>query len=360
MCSGGPVLGFRARLLAVCLAVVAGSGVGAAPVSADAVGGLAAQRQALQSQVAQLGAERSQALQDLLAAQDALDNIKAELAHNVAYLNDLHHQQDVITARIAATEKDIDFQRKLLATMSREQYKTNSTDSGLALIFGSQNFGQMVNRIMATNSIGKKIEDTHRKLKVEEASLKTLAADLAVKKAAADQVQAQLEQENAKEMVLVAAQDARLASIDADSKSLLGKIAAVNAQIAAAAQPRFTSGTGSGGGGASCGNHFTYGYCTWYVANRRCIPWFGNADEWWANARSYGYPEGQQAKPGAVVVWNAGSGMGSVGHVAYVESVDAGGFTVSEYNYTYGWNHYDTRYVSYSNPGPLLGFIYGK
>ena len=41
-------------------------------------------------------------------------------------------------------------------------------------------------------------------------------------------------------------------------------------------------------GEAPAGNHFTFGYCTWYVATRRNIPWFGNAIEWWPNARAYG------------------------------------------------------------------------
>jgi surface antigen len=134
----------------------------------------------------------------------------------------------------------------------------------------------------------------------------------------------------------------------------------VNGQIAAlqvSAAPRFGSGSGSGGGGASCGNHFDYGYCTWYVANRRCIPWFGNAWEWYGNAQQYGYPVGNQARVGAVAVWD--QRMSGYGHVAYVESVQGDGFTVSEMNYT-AWGQVNTRFVPYSNPGPLTGFVYGK
>jgi surface antigen len=171
-----------------------------------------------------------------------------------------------------------------------------------------------------------------------------------------------LSQENGRLLALVAAHDQKVAKLDAQSRSLLNDIAGVNRSITAAQSPpkKFSSGSGGGGGGGSCGNHFDYGYCTWYVANRRCIPWFGNADEWYSNARGYGYPEGSQARPGAVAVWGPGGGYGSVGHVAYVESVQSDGFTVSEYNYTYGWNHYDQRFVSYSSTGPLYGFIYGK
>jgi surface antigen len=103
------------------------------------------------------------------------------------------------------------------------------------------------------------------------------------------------------------------------------------------------------------GNHFAYGYCTWYVANRRNIPWFGNAIEWWPNARPYGYAEGASPAVGAVMVTRESS----IGHVAYVESVNGdGSWTVSEMNYA-GWNMVSRRTI---HPGqiPLVGFIYGK
>ena len=103
------------------------------------------------------------------------------------------------------------------------------------------------------------------------------------------------------------------------------------------------------------GNHFAYGYCTWYVANRRNIPWFGNAIEWWPNARPYGYAEGGSPAVGAVMVTRESP----IGHVAYVESVGGdGSWTVSEMNYA-GWNMVSRRTI---HPGqvPLVGFIYGK
>jgi peptidoglycan DL-endopeptidase CwlO len=100
-------------------------------------------------------------------------------------------------------------------------------------------------------------------------------------------------------------------------------------------------------------NHFSYGYCTWYVANRRYVPWFGNAIDWWPNARPYGYGEGQAPRVGAIMVTRE-SGYG---HVAYVEAVNGdGSWTVSEMNFT-GWDQVDQRTI---RPGqvPLVGFIY--
>ena len=100
-------------------------------------------------------------------------------------------------------------------------------------------------------------------------------------------------------------------------------------------------------------NRFAYGYCTWYVANKRYIPWLGNAIDWWPNARAYGQPEGQIPRVGAVMVTRE-SGYG---HVAYVESVNAdGSWSVSEMNFA-GWNRVSGRTI---HPGqvPLVGFIY--
>ena len=101
------------------------------------------------------------------------------------------------------------------------------------------------------------------------------------------------------------------------------------------------------------GNHFAFGYCTWYVASRRYIPWFGNAIQWWPNARAYGYPEGQTPVVGAVMVTRESY----LGHVAYVESVNGdGSWTVSEMNYV-AWDVVDRRTI-FPGQVPLVGFIY--
>jgi surface antigen len=351
----------RARTLAACAAVVVATPLlGAAPATADQVNGLLAQRQQLQQQVAELGGPKAQALQDLLLAENALKNNQAELEHNAGVLAALRQQQDATRAKIDATRKEIETQRRLLGDLTRGQYKHLSTDDSLSLIFSSNNFGQLVNQVMAGQGINRRISDTARKLKADENALSAMSAQLAAKQAQSEQVQTQLEQQNGRQLALVADHDARLAQIDGQSKALLNQIAGVNGQIAAAQAPppaRFTSGGGSGGGGGSCGNHFSYGYCTWYVANRRCIPWMGNAWEWYGNARAAGFPVGSQARVGAVAVW--GVGMSAWGHVAYVESVQPGGFTVSEMNYN-AWGQVNTRFVPFSNPGPLEGFIYGK
>jgi peptidoglycan DL-endopeptidase CwlO len=103
---------------------------------------------------------------------------------------------------------------------------------------------------------------------------------------------------------------------------------------------------------AGAGHRFPYGYCTWYVAQRKYVPWGGNAGAWLANARASGKATGRTPQPGAIVV----TGESRWGHVAVVESVKGNSFTVSEMNYA-GFGKKSTRTLSASSR-VVKGFIY--
>jgi LysM repeat protein len=103
-------------------------------------------------------------------------------------------------------------------------------------------------------------------------------------------------------------------------------------------------------GGSS--GHFPWGYCTWYVATKRYVPWNGDAHSWFGNAQAYGFPTGRTPRPGAIMVtWESWWG-----HVAYVESVSGSCWNVSEMNYA-GFGIVSYRHIC---PGqvPLIGFVY--
>ena len=106
---------------------------------------------------------------------------------------------------------------------------------------------------------------------------------------------------------------------------------------------------------ASSANHaFPYGYCTYYVSQRRDIPWSGNAITWLSGARSYGFATGNEPKVGAIVVTSEG---GYTGHVAMVDAVnDDGTITLTEMNYA-GWGRISSRTIAASY-GRILGYIY--
>ncbi len=105
-------------------------------------------------------------------------------------------------------------------------------------------------------------------------------------------------------------------------------------------------------GKAGAGHKFPYGYCTWYVAQKRYVPWSGNAGTWLYHAKSSGYQTGRTPKVGAIMV----SSESWWGHVAIVESVSGGSFIVSEMNYK-GWGKVDRRTISTSSR-TVKGFIY--
>lgn len=106
--------------------------------------------------------------------------------------------------------------------------------------------------------------------------------------------------------------------------------------------------------GASDGNTYAKGYCTWWVKSKRPdLPnRLGNAGRWLGNAVGAGLPTGQAPKPGAVVV----TGEGPIGHVGYVEAVEGDEIIVSDMNMI-GRGKVSKRRMS-TNAGVIKGFIY--
>lgn len=107
-------------------------------------------------------------------------------------------------------------------------------------------------------------------------------------------------------------------------------------------------------GPAGKGHSFPYGYCTWYVASRKYVPWGGNAGTWLYHAKAAGYSTGKAPRPGAIMV----SSESYYGHVAIVEKVSSGSFTVSEMNYA-GFAKRSTRVLDASSR-VIRGFIYSN
>lgn len=101
------------------------------------------------------------------------------------------------------------------------------------------------------------------------------------------------------------------------------------------------------------GHKFPYGYCTWYVAQKRFVPWGGNAGTWLYHAKAQGYATGRTPRPGAIMVTTENR---YYGHVALVEKVNGDTITVSEMNYT-GFAKKSTRTLS-AKSRAIKGFIY--
>lgn len=98
-------------------------------------------------------------------------------------------------------------------------------------------------------------------------------------------------------------------------------------------------------------HRFPWGQCTWYVAQKRLIPWGGHAKYWLDNAERYGFQTGIEPRAGAIMstseTW--------YGHVAYVEAVNGDYITVSEMHL--GQGALKTR-VFLKDDRRIRGYIY--
>lgn len=102
---------------------------------------------------------------------------------------------------------------------------------------------------------------------------------------------------------------------------------------------------------------YPYGYCTWWVAQKRQIPSWGDAKDWLKNAKESGYEVcfGSYCEPkiGAIVSLKT---RHPLGHVAYVEEVKDGKIIFSEMNYL-GFGVVSKRSLKIGDPR-ILGYIY--
>lgn len=112
-----------------------------------------------------------------------------------------------------------------------------------------------------------------------------------------------------------------------------------------------TPGKSTLSGKAGAGHSFPYGYCTWYVASKRYVPWSGNAGTWLYRAKSAGYATSKTPSVGAIMV----TSESWWGHVAIVEKVSGSTITVSEMNYK-GWAKRSTRTLD-AKSRVIKGFI---
>lgn len=208
-----------------------------AGATGDALGGLAAERAALQSQAQQLLGDRRHSLAQLLQTQDRIADLRRQLGRNSAALADLEHQQSELRARINVTADHIRIDQAILSDVARGQYKTNGASGTFQAVFGSQSFGEMVTHIVASEALVNRAHALVLKLRDTERSLAAESDTLRAKQAEVGRVQDQLAAQKAEVAALAAEQKARFNSIDAAARKLLARIDEIDAAIMAATRP---------------------------------------------------------------------------------------------------------------------------
>ncbi|MGH7746791.1 MAG: CHAP domain-containing protein, partial [Candidatus Dormibacteria bacterium] len=257
-----------------------------------------------------------------------------------------------LSRRIADDQHVLITARTQLAALVRSTYEVAGSDGFAAAILSSGSFNEVVDRYRGAEHVTDQVKRLKGTVEDRGGALLQERRDLESRFAEAQALEDELSQDDNRMIALVAQRDIAFQEIDGPQRRLAKEIANLDLEVVPPA-------TGLLGG--SCGNHFAFGQCTYYVATRRCVPWFGNAHEWLSRAAAYGFSTGRNPRVGAIAVWRPGqSGASGAGHVGYVEAVGpgdglpAGSFKVSEMNWG-GWDRVDYRVVS---DDVVMGFVY--
>ena len=337
-------------IAAIAASVLAGLLLSTSASAASPPTGPAARRAELVQQLAALQGPRADARRELLATEQQLAITQQRLAEARRRLAAIDSRLLDLSRHIADNEHALGLARQQLAVLLRSTYELSGDDGFAGAILSSQSFNEAMDRVRGAQHVTDQVQRLSRTVAASEAALLQERSDLRDQFARAEELERQLGTDSNRIVVLVAGRAATFRDLDGPAREIARRIADLDQQLAPPPSLR-----------GGCGNHFAYGQCTYYVASRRCVPWFGNAWEWWHNAAALGYPEGHDPRVGAIAVWGRrGHGASSVGHVALVEAVGptdgvpAGHFKVSEMNHS-GWNRVNYRVVE---NGAVLGFIY--
>ncbi|MDQ2961129.1 MAG: CHAP domain-containing protein [Candidatus Dormibacteraeota bacterium] len=315
------------------------------------------QRAQLLAQLAALEPAKNTAGSSLSQAETAFSAVQGQLLAGQSQLTALNARLLTLSGQVAADEATISNAKQQLGVITRQTYESTDTNSWVAAVLSASSFNQAVDRLTSTSHLAGQVSNLQARLRTKEQSIVREKAQIASDAAASTTLEHQLGIDSNALLLVVEQRNAAFQSASAPARALEARITVIDQEIAGNAPRPSASG--------SCGNHFAYGQCTWYVASRRCIPWVGNADQWYYNAPAYGYAEGHSPAVGAVVVfWPGGDGASGIGHVAYVEAVGpaagvpAGYFRQSEMNFA-GWNRVSYRILPGNSSG-IQGFIYAK
>jgi surface antigen len=281
------------------------------------------------------------------SSQQQVDQLNSQLDAAQAKLTDLNDQVERAQADLDQLNRKLtdDQDRevafgKQLAMMGKLEYAQPAFS--LSSVLEATSLQQLLSNIAQARLVASKqrnlLTSTRDLKRQDEQARQQVGVRLATVKTARDEAAQLAARTLALRNTADAALRARLDSVAAQARAVQ-------------TPPQVVKYTGSG----PFPNHFSYGFCTFYVATRRFVPWFGDAIMWWPNARAAGYPEGAAPQVGAIMVTRESA----PGHVAYVESVSGNTFVVSEMNFT-AWNVVDRRTITLGGKVPIVGVIYER
>lgn len=355
----------KLALIVASAAALLATGLGSIPTthattSSSQIDALRAQRAALVAELAAMQPSLNVASGQLTGAEAAYNAQQQKVLTEQAQLNQFNTQLTSLSQQLTSNQETSAKAKQQLAMVIRATWESSSADQVLAAILSAQDFTQAVDRVKNASQVSQQVRDLAHQLDAQNAQIQQEQAQIKAQFAQASALQSDLSNQSSRLLADLLNRNASYSLLNGPARAVAAQISDIDNKIAALESP---PSVGSG----PCGNHFAFGECTWYVASRRCVPWLGNADQWYYNAAAMGYLEGHIPVPGAVVVfWPGGDGASSIGHVAYVEAVGptsnvpAGEFLLSEMNFYGnggGWDRVSYRTLPDSSSG-IQGFIY--
>lgn len=351
------VLAGAAALLTTGIGSIPTSHAASSPTTIDA---LRAKRAALVAELTAMQPNINVAQGQVSGAEGAYSAQEQKVLAQQKQLNDLNAQLQSLNDQLTANQQTVDKDKQQLAAVVRASWESSSANEMLAAILSAQDFTQAVDRLKNASQVSAQVTTLVQQLASDDTAIKQEQAQIKPKFDQASAIEEQLSATSGQLLADLVNRNLAFNVLNGPARDVAAQIADIDNQIAALQAPASV-------GGGSCGDNFAYGQCTWYVASRRCIPWGGNANQWYYNAAAAGFNEGHTPVPGAVVVfWPGGDGASSIGHVAYVEAVGpagnvpAGYFLQSEMNFYGnggGWARVSYRTLPDNSPG-IQGFIY--
>jgi surface antigen len=320
---------------------------------------------ALQQKRAQLIAELAAMQPNLKAAGGSLGS--AEQLFNAQQTKVLSENKQLahlnatllsLSSQLSSNDATVALDKQQLAAITRETYESSGGNQVLAAVLAAPSFNQAMDELKSANQVSQQVLALVQRLAKANSSITAEQANIRRDVAQAGTLEGEYAKQSNQLLVLLENRNTVFSGLSGPARGVANEIANIDQQIS------FLE-AGPHVGSSPCGNHFAYGFCTYYVATRRCVPWLGNARDWYTAAASMGYHEGTLPVAGAIVVFRPGvDGTSSLGHVAYVEAIGpadgipAGEFKLSEMNFA-GWNEVDYRVLA-NNDGSIEGFIYGN
>jgi peptidoglycan DL-endopeptidase CwlO len=297
----------------------------------------------------------NQAISDQLGAQansyaDAVNKLQLQINVLQAAIAANQQHSDDIKQQIIQAQADLDQQKKVLGENIKAMYLEGKT-STLEMLASSKDLSDFVDKQQSRNAVQSKVKDTMTKitslqqqLKSQQEQLQALIKDQQTQNAQLSAAQAQQSQLLAYTEGQKQSYDKQISSNNSQISSLRAQQAAANARLGG----RAVAGDPGHGGYPSYLDNAAEDSLVdpWGMYNRECVSYTawkvyqtfghmpnwggtGNANQWPADARSWGIPTGTVPRAHSVAI----SMGGAYGHAMWVEGVSGSTIYVSQYNY---------------------------